>query len=453
MKIKLIEKKYFIFLYLIFCGKVFYTLFGDIDATYFRFNFFYIFYAIKDFIIIIGLLIFFTIVNKEFLEDTKNILLFVLLIFISYLLKINYHEITFLSIDNVKFVKNFFLPIFLIFLPFIFKKKNLNFYISILQNTCIISGIIVLIQVLFLNDNNINSIGFQSNRPIGIFDSPNTLSKFVFFTFIVSISKDLEDQNFDKKKFLLYILIFIQIIASVTMSVIVSIIIFIFFLFLISFIIFKNNLKIKLINISKLFLIFLLSILFLKIFFPFSIDNILMRTQIFFDFILNIFNYKIPVIQPGYHTYSLRADQYYFFFNDIINKDGIALDNKNSYVNKFYVIKNFLIILFLGKNYNFDKDDIGYINMLSNHGILFILFLFFFIFYFSYLFFSMKKPTQKSYTFFIENLSLFYFFFVFITINFFTKIYTIAPLNYILFLLIGLALKNAQKLKRNVNFT
>jgi hypothetical protein len=448
MKKKLINKNYFLFLYLIFCGKVFYPLFGDIDYEVFKYNFFYIFYIIKELILIIGLLISCTLANKEFLEDTKYILLFILVIFILYLLKISYFQIQFYTLDNLKFVKNFFLSILIIFLPFIFKKRNLNFYISILQNICIISGIVVLMQVIFF-DYSTSSIGFQSNRPIGIFDSPNTLSKFAFFTFIVSISKDLEDQNFDKKKFLLYILIFSQMILSITLSVIVALLIFSFFLFLISFIILKKNLKIKLINISKLFLIFLLSIFLLKIFFPFYIDTILLRIQILFDFIFNIFNYQIPITQPGYHTFSLRGDQYESIYKQL--EDLIFYTNK--YVDKYYVLKNLFILIFLGQNYNFDNNDIGYLNILSNHGVFFILIVFFLYCYFSYLFFSMKKTLKKSYTFFIENLSLFYFFLGVIIINFFTKIYLIVPINYILFLFIGLTLRNAQKLKHYVNFT
>jgi hypothetical protein len=192
-----------------------------------------------------------------------------------------------------------------------------------------------------------------------------------------------------------------------------------------------------------------LSIFLLKIFFPFYIDTILLRIQILFDFIFNIFNYQIPITQPGYHTFSLRGDQYESIYKQL--EDLIFYTNK--YVDKYYVLKNLFILIFLGQNYNFDNNDIGYLNILSNHGVFFILIVFFLYCYFSYLFFSMKKTLKKSYTFFIENLSLFYFFLGVIIINFFTKIYLIVPINYILFLFIGLTLRNAQKLKHYVNFT
>lgn len=451
-----------LFIITIFLGKSFYIInslnpnyyshfldidhFKDLSLNFFLIKF--ILLITKDFLLLFFLIYSFSVIkNKIF---SYIIIFFFSYFFLIYLLK-------FLLFDNLDIhslisFKNIFLPISLIYVSFYINFKE---FISLIKILCILLFLFVIFQFLlfypdfdhalssdkkieFLENNWIT--GFISGRPIGFFDSPNTLGKFsvsVLVIFITLLLLTNKKSIYSCKNFFFYLLtLFILIILSQTISVIFGLIIIAFFIL---FYLLINKKIIE--NFTKIFLIFLsllMAIMFVAFCFPEYIVFYLKRFDLLIRFLFNYlpslnnifedFNLTQAVsVNVGYGTYSER-------FNDLILL-------KNCFEN------NTFSFFFIGCNIRYDSANIGIANFLLNHGLISLIMFLFFTIKIINLNFKLKIPsTNEIYQIKLVtlNISLLFFF-----ISFFSKIIEISVVNYIFYILIGFNLYKFSILKNN----
>jgi len=457
-------KKIFIYLFVItiFLGKSFYSInflnpnyyTHFLDTDYYKdlsLNFSlikFILLIIKDFLLFFFLIYsFFVIKNKIFS--------YIIIIFFSYFFLI--HLLKFLLFDNLDIYslisfKNIFLPISLIYVSFYINFKE---FISLIKILSCLLFLFVIFQYLFFYpdfDQTLSSdekiefftnnwiTGFISGRPIGFFDSPNTLGKFsasVLVIFITLLILTKKQNIYSYKFYFMYLsMLFILIILSQTIAVIFGLSILAFFI--LTFLLINKKIIENFNKILLIFLSLLTAIILTSFFFPeyiiFYFKRIDLLIRFLFDYLPslnNLFkNFDVTQAQSfnnGFGTYSER-------FNDLILLKNCLTNNTFSF-------------FFIGCKIRYDSANLGIINFILSYGLISLMMFLFFIIKIINLNFKFKiLPVNEIYQIKLVTINISLLFFI---ISFFSKIIEIGVVNYIFYILIGFNLYKFSILKNN----